>query len=103
MFFIKELKIIHRNFWKFFYGNYFLSSVAVTTWRDTGHPKMQQPVSEEGAVYEPPSVRSYDDLFPALPEFTPSGVNTNSAMGLWNNNTMRVGSSTVTQVFRLDP
>lgn len=63
---------------------------------------MQQPVSEEGAVYEPPSVRSYDDLFPALPEFTPAGVNTNSAMGLWNNNTMRVGSSTVTQVFRLD-
>lgn len=60
---------------------------------------MQQPVIEEGAVFEPP--RSYDDLFPALPEFTPVNVNTNSAMGLWNNNTMRVGSSTVTQVFRL--
>lgn len=57
---------------------------------------MQQPVNEEGAAYEP-SVRSYDDLFPAL-----SSVNStnHNSVASWNNNTMRVGSTTVTQVFR---
>lgn len=66
---------------------------------------MQQPVIEEGAAvvsYEPISadgVRSYDDLFPALPESTlpPSNVATHRSQ--WNNK-MRVGSSVVTQVFR---
>jgi len=60
---------------------------------------MQQPVIEEGAAYEP-SIRSYDDLFPALPESAPAVQNVNSAMGQWNNK-MRVGSSIVTQVFRV--
>lgn len=77
---------------------FYCDSVAVTTWRETGQPKMQQPVIEEGAAYEP-SLRSYDDLFPALPESAPAAQNTNSAMGKWNNK-MRVGSSIVTQVFR---
>jgi hypothetical protein len=59
---------------------------------------MQQPVIEEGAAYEP-SVRSYDDLFPALPESNTQSQNHNT-MGQWNNK-MRVGSSVITQVFRL--
>lgn len=59
---------------------------------------MQQPVIEEGAAYEP-SIRSYDDLFPALPESATAVQNVNNAMGQWNNK-MRVGSSIVTQVFR---
>lgn len=58
---------------------------------------MQQPVIEEGAAYEP-SVRSYDDLFPALPESTTSNQNHNT-LGQWSNK-MRVGSSVITQVFR---
>lgn len=52
---------------------------------------MQQAVSEEGTAFEQPSVRSYDDLFPALPESAP--------LGQWNNK-MRVGTSVITQVFR---
>lgn len=60
---------------------------------------MQQVVSEEGTAYEP-SVRSYDDLFPALPESTPVAQNTNSGLNQWNNR-MRVGTSTITQVFRV--
>ncbi|KAF2884527.1 hypothetical protein ILUMI_21643 [Ignelater luminosus] len=60
---------------------------------------MQQPVIEEGAAYEP-SIRSYDDLFPALPESATAVQNVNNAMGQWNNK-MRVGSSIVTQVFRV--
>ncbi|XP_072387521.1 vigilin [Diabrotica undecimpunctata] len=60
---------------------------------------MQQPVMEGGAAYEP-SVRSYDDLFPALPESTPQ-QQTNSSIGQWTNNKMRVGSTTITQVFRV--
>lgn len=62
---------------------------------------MQQPVIEEGAVYEPPA-KSYDDLFPALPESSNS-VSTNNSVGQWNmeqNIKMRVGSSRITQVFR---
>ncbi|KAJ3649324.1 hypothetical protein Zmor_021075 [Zophobas morio] len=59
---------------------------------------MQQPVIEEGAAYEP-SVRSYDDLFPALPESNTQSQN-HSTMGQWNNK-MRVGSSVITQVFRV--
>jgi hypothetical protein len=55
-------------------------------------------VIEEGAAYEP-SVRSYDDLFPALPESNTQSQNHNT-MGQWNNK-MRVGSSVITQVFRL--
>lgn len=61
---------------------------------------MQQAVIEEGLAYEPTSaVRSYDDLFPALPESTPISQTPNNVMGKWNNK-MRVGSSTITQVFR---
>lgn len=59
---------------------------------------MQQAVIEEGTAYEP-SVRSYDDLFPALPESAPAAQTTNNVMGEWNNK-MRVGSSVITQVFR---
>lgn len=66
---------------------------------------MQQPVIEEGNVgYETPSVRTYDDLFPALPESAPGvGQNNLPATG-WHqrNNKMRVGSSVITQVFRLE-
>lgn len=58
---------------------------------------MQQIVHEEGAAYEP-AIRSYDDLFPALPESNTSSHNANS-IGQWNNK-MRVGTSTITQVFR---
>ncbi|CAH1106005.1 unnamed protein product [Psylliodes chrysocephalus] len=60
---------------------------------------MQQPVMEGGEAYEP-SVRSYDDLFPALPKSTPQQLN-NSTLGQRGsiNNKMRVGSSTITQVF----
>lgn len=66
---------------------------------------MQQPVIEEGAAvvsYEPISadgVRSYDDLFPALPESTLPTSNAATQRGQWNNK-MRFGSSVVTQVFR---
>lgn len=61
---------------------------------------MQQPVIEEGAAYEP-APRSYDDLFPALPEST---LPTQAATPQWGsniNNKMRVGSSVITQVFRV--
>ncbi|XP_044754266.1 vigilin [Coccinella septempunctata] len=65
---------------------------------------MQQPVIEEGNVgYETPSVRSYDDLFPALPESTPvTGQNSLPASG-WHQKTnkMRVGTSVITHVFRV--
>ncbi|CAH1154251.1 unnamed protein product [Phaedon cochleariae] len=60
---------------------------------------MQQPVNEEGVAYEP-SPRSYDDLFPALPESAPP-MQSNNTMGQWTNSKMRVGSSTITQVFRV--
>ncbi|KAF5298917.1 hypothetical protein FQR65_LT09570 [Abscondita terminalis] len=59
---------------------------------------MQQPVIEEGAAYEP-SICSYEDLFPALPESAPPVQNVNNVMGGWNN--FRVGTTTVTQVFRV--
>lgn len=59
---------------------------------------MQQEVMDEGLAYEP-SIRSYDDLFPALPESTQVAQTTNNSMGKWNNK-MRVGSSVITQVFR---
>ncbi|XP_056647638.1 vigilin [Diorhabda sublineata] len=59
---------------------------------------MQQPMMEAGAAYEP-SVRSYDDLFPALPESTPQYQNS-STMGQWTDK-MRVGSTRITQVFRV--
>lgn len=58
---------------------------------------MQQPVIEEGAAYEPPT-KSYDDLFPALPDSSNS-ISNNNTMGQWSNK-MRVGSSRITQVFR---
>ncbi|KAK9882657.1 hypothetical protein WA026_022524 [Henosepilachna vigintioctopunctata] len=65
---------------------------------------MQQSVIEEGgAAYGTPSVRSYDDLFPALPESAP-GMGQSSHPGAgWQqrNNKMRVGSSIITQVFRV--
>ncbi|XP_018563296.1 vigilin [Anoplophora glabripennis] len=60
---------------------------------------MQQPVIEEGAAYEP-SIRSYDDLFPALPESS-NQTQSNNSIGQWSNNKMRVGSSIITQVFRV--
>lgn len=61
---------------------------------------MQQPVNEEGAAYEP-NLKSYDDLFPALPES--SQPQQTAAAPQWGsniNNKMRVGSSVITQVFR---
>lgn len=58
---------------------------------------MQQPVIEEGAAYEPPS-KSYDDLFPALPESS-NYISSISSLGQWHNK-MRVGTSRITQVFR---
>nr|XP_022901402.1 vigilin [Onthophagus taurus] len=60
---------------------------------------MQQVVNEEGAAYEP-ATRSYNDLFPALPESTSTAQHTNNTMGQWNNK-MRVGTSVITQVFRV--
>lgn len=65
---------------------------------------MQQPVIEEGNVgYETPSVRTYDDLFPALPESAPvAGQNSHPTTGWHQRNiNMRVGSSVITQVFRV--
>jgi len=70
---------------------------------------MQQAVIEEsqttngsgsasGAAYEP-SVRSYDDLFPALPESAPTHHTSQAANK--HNNKMKVGSSNITQVFRV--
>lgn len=80
---------------------FFRFSVAVTTWRDSGHPKMQQAVSDEGSAFEQqPSVRSYDDLFPALPESAPVMQSNNSSIGQWNSK-MRVGSTRITQVFNV--
>lgn len=58
---------------------------------------MQQSVNDEGVAYEPPNTRSYDDLFPALPESVIQAQNLNNPIGQWNNK-MRVGSSVVTQV-----
>ncbi|XP_018320346.1 vigilin [Agrilus planipennis] len=60
---------------------------------------MQQSVIEEGAAYEP-SICSYDALFPALPESNFNNANTNNSMGQ-SNNKMRVGSSIITQVFKV--
>lgn len=62
---------------------------------------MQQAVNEESttATYETPTPRSYDDLFPALPESASPALGT-STQGQ-RNNKMRVGSSIVTQVFRV--
>ncbi|XP_017771601.1 PREDICTED: vigilin [Nicrophorus vespilloides] len=63
------------------------------------------------AAYEQPSVRSYDDLFPALPESAQSqggaGGGGNGMLGGgaggWNAATrsLRVGTSVITQVFRV--
>lgn len=61
---------------------------------------MQQPVIEEGAAYEP-SPRSYDDLFPALPESTLPPETATPQWGSIINNKMRVTSSVITQVFRV--
>ncbi|KAH1009812.1 vigilin [Dendroctonus ponderosae] len=61
---------------------------------------MQQPVTEAGAAYEP-NLKSYDDLFPALPESTQPNQ---TAAPHWNtavNNKMRIGTSVITQVFRV--
>lgn len=63
---------------------------------------MQQPVTEAGAAYEP-NLKSYDDLFPALPESTQPNQ---TAAPHWNtavNNKMRIGTTVITQVFRLVP
>lgn len=61
---------------------------------------MQQAVIEEAAAFEP-SVRSYDDLFPALPESAPTQHNNTAWVHSSQNNKMKVGSSVVTQVFRV--
>ncbi|CAH0554703.1 unnamed protein product [Brassicogethes aeneus] len=82
---------------------------------------MQQPVMEEGATFDTPQTTtttavtataggaasaptpSYDDLFPALPESS-QPKQSNNTVGQWgssNNNKMRVGSSVITQVFRV--
>jgi hypothetical protein len=58
---------------------------------------------EEEAAYEPPTstpTYSYDEVFPALPESAPGDQPSSNQMGQWNNK-MRVGSSVVTQVFRV--
>ncbi|XP_066997687.1 vigilin [Anabrus simplex] len=59
---------------------------------------MQQAVMEEEAAYEPPTY-TYDEVFPALPESISSSPTANQ-LGQWNNK-MRIGSSVVTQVFRV--
>ncbi|GLG98938.1 Vigilin [Gryllus bimaculatus] len=59
---------------------------------------MQQAVMEEDASYEPPTY-TYDEVFPALPESVNSSPTVNQ-LGQWNNK-MRIGSSVVTQVFRV--
>ncbi|XP_030763823.1 vigilin [Sitophilus oryzae] len=63
---------------------------------------MQQPVNEEGAAYYEAPAKSYDDLFPALPESC-LPQQTNNATPQWGNinNKMRVSSSVITQVFRV--
>ncbi|PSN46530.1 Vigilin [Blattella germanica] len=58
---------------------------------------MQQTVMEKEAAYEPPT---YDEVFPALPESFTSASPTVNQLGQWNNK-MRIGSSVVTQVFRV--
>lgn len=60
---------------------------------------MQQAVMEEEAAYDPPTLK-YDDAFPALPESVTSASPTVNQLGQWNNK-MRIGSSVVTQVFRV--
>ncbi|KAJ9575749.1 hypothetical protein L9F63_007395, partial [Diploptera punctata] len=60
---------------------------------------MQQTVMEEEAAYEPPTY-TYDEVFPALPESVTSASPTVNQLGQWNNK-MRIGSSVVTQVFRV--
>ncbi|CAG2054986.1 unnamed protein product, partial [Timema podura] len=60
---------------------------------------MQQPVTEEEAAYEPPTY-TYDEVFPALPESATSASPTVNQLGQWNSK-MRIGSSVVTQVFRV--
>jgi len=60
---------------------------------------MQQAVMEEEAAFEPPTLK-YDDAFPALPESVTSASPTVNQLGQWNNK-MRIGSSVVTQVFRV--
>ncbi|KAL1494803.1 hypothetical protein ABEB36_010342 [Hypothenemus hampei] len=62
---------------------------------------MQQPVIEESGSYEV-SFKTYDDLFPALPES--SQLRQNASVPQWGSNInhqMRVGSSVITQVFRV--
>ncbi|XP_066146000.1 vigilin [Euwallacea fornicatus] len=61
---------------------------------------MQQPVIEEGSAFEP-NPKSYDDLFPALPESSQPRQATTPQWGSNINNKMRVGSSVITQVFRV--
>lgn len=66
---------------------------------------MQQAVIEDASTttasndvaYEPPTTRTYDDLFPALPESVISAPSANT-QGQWSNK-MRVTSSLITQVF----
>ncbi|XP_008546988.1 vigilin [Microplitis demolitor] len=55
----------------------------------------QQPVMEEGTAYEPPT---YDETFPELPG---SCNHTTISNPLPVNNSMRVGSSTITTVFHV--
>ncbi|XP_033222679.1 vigilin [Belonocnema kinseyi] len=60
----------------------------------------QQSVMEEGTAYEPPT---YDETFPVLPESTRSTSSTTSSPNPSPsvNNSMRVGCSVVTHVFRV--
>ncbi|CAH1957706.1 unnamed protein product [Acanthoscelides obtectus] len=48
---------------------------------------------------QPPPVRTYDDLFPALPDASLARTANRNPMGAWVNK-MRVGSSKITHVFR---
>ncbi|XP_015598207.1 vigilin [Cephus cinctus] len=57
----------------------------------------QQPVMEEGTAYEPPT---YDETFPLLPGST-SPISSSSSPLSNMNNSMRVGCSVITQVFRV--
>ncbi|XP_050305134.1 vigilin [Anthonomus grandis grandis] len=71
---------------------------------------MQQPVIEEGVTADEPTtsgastignVKSYDDLFPALPESQTAAHPAASPQWGSNMNKMRVGSSVITQVFHV--
>lgn len=55
-------------------------------------------VDTQEAAYDPPM--SYDDVFPALPEAAAQSAASANTMGQWNQK-MRVGTTEVTQVFRV--